>query len=114
MTTDEVKARLMKEAEKAIDELLAKKTAAKQIKLDEIERLALASGGQIQRSIQAALAAEGSEAQSEGEQQCEICGSRMQRRGTRTRQVETEAGLMQLDRPYYVCPNCGASFFPPG
>jgi methionyl-tRNA synthetase len=113
-TKDELKARLLKEAEKAIDEVLAKKTAADKIRLDEIEQLSLKSGEQFRASIQQALVADGSEAQSAGGHNCEQCGRRMQRRGLRARQVETEAGRVTVDRAYYVCPQCGASFFPPG
>jgi uncharacterized protein with PIN domain len=113
MTGDELRARLLAEAERIINETLEEKPAASQIRLDEIERLALRTGQEVQASVLKALAEEGSEAQRRGEQRCEQCGSRMQRRGLHTRQVVTEAGEMRLERAYYVCPGCGARLFPP-
>ena len=47
MSRDELKARLVAEAEKAIDELLAQKPAAGTTGLDTIERLALKWGAQF-------------------------------------------------------------------
>ncbi len=114
MTKDEMKARLLRKAEKAIDELLAEKSAAGTMGLDEIERLALKSGAQVEASVLAELGQAEMEADSDVEQVCERCGSRMQRRGLHRRQVRTEAGAMTLERAYYVCSGCGASLFPPG
>jgi hypothetical protein len=108
MTLEEMKARLLAEAERAIDEMLAEKPAADQIRLDEIEALAVRSGQHMQAGVLRELAQEGQAAPGAVEQVCERCGSRMQR------QVMTEAGAVTVDRPYYVCPGCGAGFFPPG
>jgi hypothetical protein len=113
MSGDKLRARLLAEAEKVIDRLVAEKPAANPIGLDEIEALTLKSGQQFQASVLKELAQEGSEAQSADGQVCERCGSRMQRRGIHRRQVVTEAGDMTVERPYYVCPGCGASLFPP-
>ncbi len=114
MTRDEVKARLLAEAEKASDELLAAKSPAGTTSLDEIERLALKGGAQFEASVLNAFGREELAVDEKVEQICEQCGSRMQRRGTHSRQVMTEAGATSLERTYYVCPGCGASVFPPG
>ncbi len=114
MDKDELKARLLAEAEKAIDEMLAEKPAAGTMSLADIERLALKSGAQFEASVLKEFGQEESEVESTHEQICERCGSRMQRRGRSGRQVRTEVGATQLERAYYVCPDCGASLFPPG
>jgi hypothetical protein len=114
MTRDELKARLLAEAEKAIDELLAEKPAAGTTGLNAIERLARKGGAQFEASVLKEFGYEELEADNRVEQVCERCGRRMQRRGTHHRQVVTEAGATRLERAYYVCPGCGASLFPPG
>jgi DNA-directed RNA polymerase subunit RPC12/RpoP len=114
MNQDELKARLLAEAEKAIDAMLAEKPEAGTLSLADIERLALKSGAQVEAGILKELGQEESEIESSHEQMCERCGSRMQRRGRSGRQVKTEAGTAQLERTYYVCAGCGASLFPPG
>ncbi len=113
MNQDELKARLLAEAEKAIDEMLAEKPAAGSLSLADIERLALKSGAHFEAGILKELGQEESEVESSHDQICERCGSRMQRRGKSGRRVKTEAGTTHLDRAYYVCPGCGASLFPP-
>jgi uncharacterized protein with PIN domain len=46
--------------------------------------------------------------------QCPTCGERMYRRGKRKRRVVTTRGEVEIERQYYVCPKCGAGYFPPG
>ena len=112
MADEELRARLLAEAEKAIDKMLAERPAALQITLREIERLAVQAGTELSAGIQQALGDEGSQAHSNQEAYCPECGNRMQRRGQVRRRVVTEAGSSQLERVYYVCPGCGYSFFP--
>ncbi len=71
-------------------------------------------GQQVQANVLKELGQVSHEAHRVEVPTCERCGSRMQRRGMRPRQVVTEVGEMTLERAYYVCPGCGASLFPPG
>jgi hypothetical protein len=114
MTEEELRARLLAEAEKVINDMLAEKPAAKEVSLTDIERLALRTGQQVQTKVLKELGQASQEAQSAEAPVCKGCGRRMQRRGMRRRQVVTEVGEMTLERAYYVCPGCGASLFPPG
>lgn len=114
MTKDEIRARLLAEAGKVVDEILAIKPDADVIKLDEIERLALQGRAQFGTSLVQALSEEARDAEEATVPTCERCGSRMHRRGHPGRQVMTEAGTMKLERTYWVCPECGASLFSPG
>ncbi len=114
MTDEELRARLLAEAEKAINDLLAEKPADNQMTLTDIERLVGRLGQQVQANVLKELGQVSHEAHGVEAPTCERCGSRMQRRGTRPRQVVTEVGEMTLERAYYVCPGCGASLFPPG
>jgi len=114
MSEEELRAGLLAEAEKVINDLLAEKPAAQEMTLSDIERLALRTGQQVQAKVLKELAQASREAQSGEAPRCEGCGSRMQRRGMRARQVVSEVGEMTLERAYYVCPGCGVSLFPPG
>jgi uncharacterized protein with PIN domain len=114
MTTEELKAGLMAEAEKAIEKVLAEKTSPDKITLTEIERLAVRSGEEFKAEVLKALAGESGQQQGEQEQMCPQCGQRMQRRGWRQRTIVTEAGSSAFERAYYLCPGCGRACFPPG
>ena len=114
MIDEELRARLLAEAEKAINARLAEMPMVKEMNLSDIERWVLRTGQQVQARLLKELAQASQEAQSGEARVCEGCGSRMQRRGTRPRQVITEVGEMTLERGYYVCPGCGARLFPPG
>ena len=114
MTDEELRARLLAEAEKAINDMLAETPMVKEMTLSDIERWVLRTGQQVQARMLTELAQASRGGQSAEAPLCERCGSRMQRRGTRPRQVITQAGEMTLERGYYVCPGCGASLFPPG
>ena len=114
MTEQELRAGLLAEAEKVIDERLADKPASNQMRLADIERWVLGTGQAVQVRLLKELA-QASQAGDSGEAPlCEGCGRRMQRRGMRPRQVVSEVGEMTLERAYYVCPGCGGSLFPPG
>lgn len=45
---------------------------------------------------------------------CEKCGTQMEFKGYPEKEVEGLEGEGRLPRAYYVCPACGAGFFPPG
>ncbi len=114
MTEEELRARMLAEAEKVIKDRLADKPATSQMQLADIERWVLRTGQEVQARLLKELAQASQEVQNAEVPLCEQCGSRMQRRGTRLRQVVSEVGEMTLERGYYVCPECGASLFPPG
>ena len=109
---EEVKARMMKEAERVIEEILAGKKPAGQNSLSEIERLAIHGGRAFEEMVTQALAEEESEA--EEQPVCETCRVGMRSVGRRKRSVVTEAGEVRIERSYYVCPKCGRRTFSPG
>lgn len=113
MTKEELRARVLAEVDKVINGMLAEKPASSQMRLADIERWVLETGQAVQAKLLKEVAQDCQEAQSGEAPICDGCQSRMQRRGIRPRQVVTEVGEMALERPYYVCPGCGASLFPP-
>jgi uncharacterized protein with PIN domain len=45
---------------------------------------------------------------------CPQCGTKLQKKGKKKRQLQTQAGqVIELEREYGVCPKCGHGFFPP-
>jgi len=45
---------------------------------------------------------------------CEKCGAKMGFKGYPDKEIDGLEGEGRLPRAYYVCPACGAGFFPPG
>lgn len=114
MTDEEIKARMLAKAEKAIEQGLAERPAAKEMSLRDIEGLAVRVGGEVSAGVQEVLSEEVSQAHSKQEQPCPQCGARMQRRGEHIRRITTEAGTSDLERTYYECAGCGHHFFSTG
>jgi uncharacterized protein with PIN domain len=110
---EELKARLMAEAEAAIEKLLAERVAPAQASLADIERVALLVGQQMEEAMASALAAE-SALELPPWPTCPKCGQKMLNKGRRGRRVVTRAGEVAVERTYYYCPTCHEGFFPPG
>lgn len=109
----ELKARLMTEAEAAIEQVLAQRRAAHEASLADIEQVALAASAQVAQAVTEVLVAE-SAAELCAWPTCARCGRRMKAKGKRRRRVETESGTVTLEREYYHCAGCGVGIFPPG
>ena len=109
----ELKARLMAEAESAIDKLLAVRKAPAEASLADIEQVALAASQQMAQAVTDELVAE-STTELPAWPTCPQCGRKMKNKGKRTRRVVTETGDVELERSYYHCVACGRGIFPPG
>ena len=45
---------------------------------------------------------------------CPQCGTKLQKKGKKKRQLQTQEGqTIELEREYGVCPKCGHGLFPP-
>ncbi len=114
MTDEELKARLLAEAETAIEQVVANRRTGGQVSLREIEGLAVRAGAAVSAGVQTVLSEEVSQHQRSQEQRCPKCGKRMRSRGEHLRHITTEAGTSPLERTYYECAECGHHFFPSG
>ena len=110
---EELRRRMLKEAEEAIDELLKKRKMPDEITLSEIEELVSEAGEEVKAGITRVLVAE-SEDRQDVMLKCEKCGRRMDYKGQKSKRVVTEAGEVTLKRAYYYCPHCRVGIFPPG
>ena len=110
---DELERDLLEQAQKSIREMVEALPEAKDLTLSDMERLTGEMGREVMQKTMQKLS-ETEQHEFGKEVYCETCQTRMQKRGKRKKQIVTVRGEIQVDRQYYVCPNCGAGFFPPG
>jgi hypothetical protein len=110
----ELKARLLAQAEAAIDELLAQKKAPEIASLADIEHVALQVGQRMEEAITTELLEDSGQALTAQWPTCPTCGKRLLAKGKRPRRVVTEAGEAVILRDYYYCRHCQKGIFPPG
>jgi hypothetical protein len=108
---EELKARLMAEAEAAIDKLLAGASEKEELQLSDIERLARSAGQRMMERFTVGLVE--AEAQGAESGDCLECGRRMRYKGRKGRDLVAETGEVRFERDYYYCPTCRKGFFPP-
>jgi uncharacterized protein with PIN domain len=111
---NELKARLMAEAEAAIDKIMANKPASEDLTLNEIEQLALKGGKDFREAVLESLVEEGQAVPLSEAVRCPQCGTKMQGKGKRRKTLVTEAGEVSVERDYYYCAACQQGVFPPG
>jgi hypothetical protein len=111
---DELKARLMAEAEATIDKILANKPVGEDITLSEIEQLAMSGGKAFREAVLGNLVEEGQAGRAKEAVNCPQCGASMHYKGKRTKPLVTEAGEVRVERDYYYCAACKQGVFPPG
>ena len=112
-TREQLKGKLLKEAEAAIERLLDWHVATSAPDLAAIEDAVLKVRKQVSQGMAEAVLAE-QEAKQPVEERCPTCGERMQYKGMRGLQVESRVGLLEIERGYYYCSGCRRGFFPPG
>jgi hypothetical protein len=113
MNKEELKAKLLAQAEAAIESVLANKGLDQKMTLREIVALAHESGQRMEGAVLEGLTQEQAEAPGEAVV-CEQCGRRMHPKGKRVRDAVTSAGETRIERGYYSCAHCKAGRFPPG
>ena len=111
MTPEELKARLLTEAEAIINEIIGQGQATQPRTLSEIEQAALKAGQQVKASVLAGLVANTPPAS--GNDSCPRCGGKLKAKGKRSKWVLTQAGEVRVERDYYYCEQCKTGFFPP-
>jgi tRNA(Ile2) C34 agmatinyltransferase TiaS len=113
LTEDDIKARLLAEAEVAIEKMLAKRQRQAALTLTEIEQLALDLRQEVGEKATQVLADAGEVVNVPGPK-CPACGTEMHSKGRKRRRVVTRSGEIELERTYYYCERCKQGFFPPG
>jgi Zn finger protein HypA/HybF involved in hydrogenase expression len=108
----ELEKQLRARADEAIRKLLETLPDKSVLTMSDMERLIGEMGHEVMRSAMQEVA---QREQVVPEQViCETCQVAMQKRGKRKKRVVTKRGEIELERQYYVCPQCGSGVFPPG
>ena len=110
---DELKKRLMAQAEAAIDQMLNTRKPTDEITLTEIEQLARVMGEQVMQYVTDGLV-KASEDKQDPTLCCPDCGKRLHYKGKKDKPIVTETGETTVRRTYYYCPQCRKGIFPPG
>lgn len=110
----EIKAGLMKEAEKVIDELLdwSEETAAPN--LAQIEGVVLKLRQRLSEKMAQSVAAGQESVRPVPGPSCRGCGKEMRYKGILPKTVTSWVGEIKLERGYYYCDHCKSGLFPPG
>lgn len=108
---EELEKLLRAKAEEAIRQLLEKLPNKSELTMTDIENLVGEMGHEVTQSATQAIAQ--CEQAEPSEMICEACQVRMRKRGKRKKRVVTKRGEIELERQYYVCPQCGEGIFPP-
>lgn len=106
---DELKAKLLAQAEAAIDKLLKDTRLHDHMTLSEIEQLV----GQPEADFRQAVLEEMIVMQHASPTTCPLCAGKLHNKGKRRKQVVTIRGEAEIERTYYQCQQCGKGYFPP-
>ncbi len=114
LSRDELRARLLAEAERAIDQLLVWNDANNAPTLSQIEDAVLKMRKRVSEQAANALIANQDTVEGSERPICAQCGQPMRNKGYRENQLESRAGSLNTQRIYYYCPDCQQGTFPPG
>jgi Zn finger protein HypA/HybF involved in hydrogenase expression len=109
---DHLEQELRAKAEEAIRKLLDALPNKSDITMSDMEALTGELGHEVMQGTMQSLSQ--SQQAEPDEVRCEECNTPMHKRGKRKKQVVTLRGEIEVERPYYICPCCGAGTFPPG
>jgi len=113
-TRDQVKAKLLADAEVLIDELLDWNENAPAPTLTQIEDAVLKLRKRLGEGIAEAVVESQEAAQPALRVTCPTCGSEVRRKGMKRTGVESRVGWVEVEREYYYCDQCKKGLFPPG
>jgi NADH pyrophosphatase NudC (nudix superfamily) len=106
---EELKAKLLAQAEAAIERLLSDERLNEQMTLSDIEAVVGGSEADFrQRTLEAIIAM-----QQDSPRTCPACGEVLRNKGKRTKRVVTLRGETEVERNYYQCEHCRTGYFPP-
>lgn len=106
---DELKAKLLAEAEESIDEMLSDGRVSDRMTMTEIEDVI----GELEQDFRQRVLREVIGEQDEKSNQCPDCGGKLRNKGKHSKQIVSLRGETNLERTYYQCEECGKGIFPP-
>lgn len=106
---DELKAKLLAEAEVAIEKMLSDARMSERMTLTEIEDVIGELEGDFRQRVLWEIIGE----QAEQPTACPDCGGKLRNKGKHSKRLVTLRGETDLERHYYQCKACGKGIFPP-
>jgi hypothetical protein len=108
------RAKLLVAAQAAIEELLDWEEQADRPKLTDIETEVLALRERFGQRMAEVVLADQDAKQPVAAAECPSCGQPMRYKGQKGLEVESQVGLLSLERGHYYCARCHSGLFPPG
>jgi uncharacterized protein with PIN domain len=113
-TRAQKRAKLLVAAQAAIEELLDWEEQADRPKLTDIETEVLALRERFGQRMAEVVLADQDAKQPVAAAECPRCGQPMRYKGQKGLEVESQVGLLSLERGHYYCARCHSGLFPPG
>jgi hypothetical protein len=110
---EEMKAKLMKEAEAVIDELLAWHLETDKPNLTQVEGKVLELRQRLSEQMSAMVIENQAAVRPVPGPACDCCGAEMRYKGLKKNTVSSWVGELKLERGYYYCERCRTGVFPP-
>ena len=111
---EEMKAKFLAEAEMLYDEMMKWEEGNPEPDFTQIEEIVLKLRKRMGEGMAKMLIERQASKQPVPGPSCRKCGKEMRNKGIKGREVESRIGVIEMERGYYVCPECGEKIFPPG
>lgn len=106
---DELKAKLLAEAEVSIEQMLSDERMSERMTITEIEDVI----GEMEKDFRQRVLREVTGEQEDESVSCPECGGKLRNKGKHSKRLVTLHGESDLERSYYQCEDCGKGIFPP-
>jgi len=109
-----MKAKFLTEAEMLYDEMMKWEEGHPEPDFTQIEEIVLKLRKRMGEGMAKMLVEEQGRRRPVPGPSCGRCGKEMHYKGVKGRKIESRIGVVDMERGYYVCPQCGEKIFPPG
>jgi len=106
---DELKAKLLAEAEVSIEQMLSDERMSERMTITEIEEVI----GELEKDFRQRVLREVTGEQADESVSCVECGGKLRNKGKHSKRLITLRGEINLERAYSQCEDCGKGIFPP-